>query len=428
MKLENFEKKTEQGITLIALVVTIVVLVILAGITVSLLFSEKGIIATAREAAEKTNQAVINDQEQINSVTDYIENILNELDNKENIPSKPELPQKWDGESNENVTAVKSADSISMTIPIPKGYSASKVTGENTVENGFVIYEGEEEVNDVNKDTAKTTRNQFVWVPVENMEEMYGIDSNGKIWGKLYSFSESGITPLNWTENVGIMRITDQINNREPDVVTEVDTDEALPSYDVGIITQTELKKQLEIEFYHMLESVAKYGGFYIGRYETGNLSKTKALVVKNNTDISGQTWYKQYQLNKTLAANHNVTSTMLWGCQWDMTLKWMYNSGNVEKRTYTYDSTNKGNYKGTNGNRAIATGSNDDYAVNNIYDMAGNVRDWTIEAYGAKYRVYRGGYCDKSGSGTPVSNRANDIASDNDGVNGSRATLYINL
>ena len=59
----NYYRKTiriTSGITLIALVVTIVVLLILAGITISLVFSENGIIAKAREAAEKTNQAVIN--------------------------------------------------------------------------------------------------------------------------------------------------------------------------------------------------------------------------------------------------------------------------------------------------------------------------------------------------------------------------------
>lgn len=428
MKREINTKQIEQGITLIALVVTIVVLLILASVTISLLFSEKGIITKAREAAEQTNQATINEQTQLNDATNYIENILNELSNEDNIPQKPELPQKWDGKSNETVTAVESEDIIAITVPIPKGYSASKVTGENTVENGFVIYEGEEEVNDSNKDTAQTTRNQFVWVPVEKIEEMYGVDNNGKIWGKLYSFSEEGITPLNWTENGGIIRITAEANNREPDVVTETDTDEALPSYGVGASTQEEFKKQLETEFYSMLQSVAKYGGFYIGRYETGNLGQTKALVIKNNTDIRGQTWYNQYKLSKTLAANNNVTSTMIWGCQWDMTLRWMYNSGDAEKKTYTYDSTNKGNYVGTNGNRPIPTGSNDSYAVDNIYDMAGNVRDWTIEAYSTKQRVYRGGYCDKTGDGYPTSSRANDKSSDNDSVNGSRASLYINL
>ena len=75
-------KKT-QGITLIALVVTIVVLLILAGITISLVFSENGIIAKAREAANKTNQAVINEQAQMNELSGYMENMLNGIDEEQ---------------------------------------------------------------------------------------------------------------------------------------------------------------------------------------------------------------------------------------------------------------------------------------------------------------------------------------------------------
>ena len=86
--------KRENGITLIALVVTIVVLLILAGITISLVFSENGIIAKAQEAAEKTNQAAINEQEQMNEVAGYLDNMLNEIggNGEEPNPPKPTLP------------------------------------------------------------------------------------------------------------------------------------------------------------------------------------------------------------------------------------------------------------------------------------------------------------------------------------------------
>ena len=78
-KLNSKETRKTSGITLIALVVTIVVLLILAGITISLVFSENGIIAKAKEAAEKTNQAAINEQEQMNEVAGYLDNMLNEI-------------------------------------------------------------------------------------------------------------------------------------------------------------------------------------------------------------------------------------------------------------------------------------------------------------------------------------------------------------
>ncbi len=364
-----------------------------------MVFSENGIIAKAREAAEKTNQAVINEQEQMNEVGTIIDNMLNGIG--ESTPPKPEgpeMPEGWDGNK---VNAVESADKV--VVPVPKGYTASSVATENKVSEGFVIYENtngedkKEEVNDNNKDTARTTRNQFVWVPVANPSEMYGTDKDGKKWGKLYEFSASGITPLNWTEQDGVMSITATSGSdsyREPDVV---DSDSS------NSITIS----QLETEFNDMITSVEKYGGFYIGRYETGNLSQEKATVVKNNTDIGNQTWYSMYKKAKGIAVNNNVTSSMIWGSQWDATMRWMYNSGNEEKKKYTYDSTGKGNYSGTNGNQPIATGSIETYAVNNIYDMAENVRDWAIEAYGTILRDGRGGYYRNNGNSGPASIRS---------------------
>ena len=422
------------GITLIALVVTIVVLLILAGITISLVFSENGIIAKAREAANKTNEAVINEQAQMNDVTAAMENMLNGTGGS-TTPEEPEgCPaeefEKWNGTSDEKVNAVQSTDTTPITVPVPKGYTASKVTGETTVEDGFVIYEGEEEVNDANKDTAQTTRNQFVWVPVENPSEMYGRDENCKKWGKLYEFSYTGITPYNWTEKDGVMSITSVTRAREPDVVTGKDGTE----YDAVNInlqqagldasaTADTFKAQLEKEFNSMIASVEKYGGFYIGRYETGNLSQVEAVVVKNNSDIGSQTWYTQYNKSKGVAANSNVTTTMIWGCQWDATLRWMYNSGDEEKKTYTYDSTGKGNYSRSK----KATGSDPEYAVNNIYDMAGNVNDWVIEASNTTDRVQRGGDYENRGSSAPASIRyITYFPTNSPSFLGSRLALYM--
>ena len=401
-----------------------------------MVFSENGIIAKAREAANKTNEAVINEQAQMNDVTAAMENMLNGTGGS-TTPEEPEgCPaeefEKWNGTSDEKVNAVQSTDTTSITVPVPKGYTASKVTGETTVEDGFVIYEGEEEVNDTNKDTAQTTRNQFVWVPVENPSEMYGRDENCKKWGKLYKFSSTGITANNWTEQDGVMSITATSgtgSNREPDVVTgsdgteydAVNTNLQQAGLDSNATADT-FKAQLETEFNSMITSVEKYGGFYIGRYETGNLSQAEATVVKNNSDIRSQTWYTMYNKSKGVAANSNVTTSMIWGCQWDATLRWMYNSGDAEKKIYTYDSTGKGNYSGSR----RATGSNDAYAVNNIYDMAGNVNDWTIEAYDTVYRVTRGANYSLDASTGPASYRNVINSTDSYYFYGGRLALYM--
>ncbi|MEI3390442.1 MAG: SUMF1/EgtB/PvdO family nonheme iron enzyme [Clostridia bacterium] len=422
MKKESLEKMSKvkkikkiSGITLIALVVTIVVLLILAGITISLVFSENGIIAKAREAAEKTNQAVINEQEQMNEVGTIIDNMLNGIG--ESTPPKPEgpeMPEGWDGNK---VNAVESADKV--VVPVPKGYTASSVATENKVSEGFVIYENtngedkKEEVNDNNKDTARTTRNQFVWVPVANPSEMYGTDKDGKKWGKLYNFSANGITAKNWTEQDSVISITATSGGssfREPDII------DADSSNSVTI-------SQLETEFNNMIESVKKYGGFYIGRYETGNLSQEKASIIKNNSDIGNQTWYTMYKKAKGIAVNNNVTSSMIWGSQWDATMRWMYNSGNEEKKKYTYDSRGKGNYSSDS---PIATGSIEAYAVNNIYDMAGNVSDWTIEAYSTVLRVTRGGNYSDDGSNGPASVRRSSNPTNSIDNYGFRVALYM--
>ena len=398
-----------------------------------MVFSENGIIAKAKEAAEKTNQAAINEQAQMNELAGYLENALNEIgESNPPKPEGPEMPEDWDGNK---VNAVESADKV--VVPVPKGYTASSVSTENKVSEGFVIYENtngedkKEEVNDSNKDTARATRNQFVWVPVANPSEMYGTDKDGKKWGKLYEFSASGITAENWTEQDGIMSVTSATSYREPDVVTGNGTEyDAVNSnlQQAGLdssATASTFKTQLEKEFNNMIASVEKYGGFYIGRYETGNLSQEKVVVIKNNTDIGNQTWYTMYKKAKGIAVNNNVTSSIIWGSQWDATMRWMYNSGNVEKKKYTYDSIDKGNYYFS----TISTGSNDAYAVNNIYDMAGNVYEWTIEAGFTDDRVFRGGCYnyDSFGSGSgPASNRSSSSPTRYDGLIGFRVALYM--
>ena len=407
--------KKESGITLIALVVTIVVLLILAGITISLVFSENGIIAKAREAAEKTNQSVINEQEQMNEVGTIIDNMLNGIG--ESTPPKPEGPEMPDSWDDTKVNAVESADKV--VVPVPKGYTASSVSTENKVSEGFVIYENtngedkKEEVNDSNKDIARTTRNQFVWVPVANPSDMYGTDKDGKKWGKLYKFDENGITANNWTEKDGVISITDVESYREPDVI------------DYDFLNSVTIA-QLETEFNSMIASVERYGGFYIGRYETGNLSQEKLCVVKNNSDINNQAWYTIYNKAKGMAANNNVMTTMIWGNQWDATMRWMYNSGNEEKKKYTYDSTSKGNYYGTNEDKAIATGTNDAYEINNIYDMAGNIYEWTMEKL-RYFRVIRGGGYAYSSSKYPAAYLGDGLSPEaSDDYRGFRLTLHI--
>ena len=470
-------KDSKKGITLVALVVTIIVLLILAGVTITSLLGDDGIIAKAQRAADLTNAAIQQEQEGINALLEelnsyidgnggsstnpgedettipeeleryilgedktgvlatdifdmstmkfkdneiipdastsltflYTENVGDKIHlifvykneayigigssstyMTEELLKKPEEGEieKWDGKSNSKVTAVESKDNV--TVPVPIGFTASTVEGEESVATGFVIKQGPD-------GSATSGINEFVWVPVEDPSTMFGTNVYGNSLGKLYYFGRSSSPKnppeaQNWTEQYGVMWSTSPTGVREPDIVTDYDGNDATndSSYfisAIGNITGEEFKEQLQQEFEEMRKSVETYGGFYIGRYETGGLSGT-AVVQKNNTDINNQNWYVMYSKSKTIAQGTQATSSMIWGCQWDATLRWFLESDDSDVVTYVTDSTGKGNYSGSllsNG-----TGSVDEYSVNNIYDMAGNVTDWTLEAKYAGDRVDR--------------------------------------
>ena len=350
-------------------------------------------------------------------------------------------------------------DASGDKVPVPNGYVGSKVTGENEINTGYVIYEGEEEVNDTNKDEAQKSRNQYVWIPVPDISKFYGTDSNGKKWGKLYEFTSgtssdplfdevTGTYPLNWSESNGIMRINSKTNFREPDVVpksgsTVYDGDSRLKTLGLGARTTQEFLSQVESEFNRMLASVEKYGGFYIGRYETGNLSKETAVVQKGNNDMASQTWYTMYKRCKNLKGkNTNVETGIAWGNQFDRTLAWLVETGNKTKQEITDDSTSWGNYYNatfeyinSSGNTAtknkdigirIPTGSAEYTKANNIYDLSGNVLDWTMEAYDTNLRVLRGGLYDYTGTISPADYRSYAHSTGSGDDLGCRSALYI--
>ena len=307
-------------------------------------------------------------------------------------------------------------DASGDKVPVPKGFVGSSATGENEIDTGFVIYEGEEEVTDSNVADAQKTRNQYVWIPVPDPSTFYGTDANGKKWGKIYNFStstsnETGTTANNWRESNGVMSISDTTYGyREPDVLSSYDTPYYLKKYKVSEDSKLDFLMRQEVDFNNMVDSVEKYGGFYIGRYETGDLSKEEAVVRKGNTDIGSQRWYTMYKKCKTLSNNNNnVVTGMAWGNQFDRTLMWLIESGAKTKEEISSNSTSWANYGNatfeyTNSSGSVVTknsgsyvripaGSTDYTKVNNIYDLAGNVYDWTMEAYSSDGRVMRGGY-----------------------------------
>lgn len=408
------------------------------------------------------------------------------------------------------------ADGNVIQVPVPKGYSASKIEGETTASKGFVIYEGDvdwstilvdsestqsnaaidepafdddlvvinenmaesdtvQDTNDdentsddatTNDDTTtdtttptqeeinifnlQKTRNQYVWVPVDDPTRIYGVDSKGKIWGKLYSFSSTGRTALNWTETNGIMNITNKIGYREPDVFKGT-TDWYFSRYNLGVVeTKYEmLTKELEQNYYKMIESIKKYGGFYIGRYETGGLHGT-AVVRKMDIDISRNDWKENYKKCLTLRGKNTYVKTlMIFGNLWDETLEWLVKSGatisdgtvltyQLIKNTEAFGNYYYTTFKYIAGNAnvpvltevkepkvttMIPTGSAEYSKINNIYDLAGNVWDVTIEAHSTGSRVFRGGSYNYD---VPVFNRSDVVPGGDIPAHGCRSVLWI--
>ena len=407
--------RRQNGITLIALVVTIVVLIILATVSILAVFGDNGIIARAQKAKDIHEEGKTYETNILDDYASYIGNYLDGKGGNQGGDGKVTLPDGWNGDK---VNPVKSEDNI--VVPVPKGYTASTVTGEKSVSSGFVIKEG--------NDGSKTEGiNEFVWVPVGNISDIYDEANNA---GQLWDFGTSS-SPKNPAVKI-TYPTTKNSGRREPDVVTSGSDDYDAVSTNLqqagmsSTATASKFKTQLQNEFNEMIKSVKTYGGFYIGRYETGNLSQTKAVVQKNNTNINNKTWYTMYKVCKTIKVNENVATSMIWGCQWDATLRWMQTSTNSEVANFPTNSTGKGNYKDTNGNSPIPTGSNSGYSVNNIYDMAGNVRDWTLEANYIYYRVDRGGSYNETGSDLPASIRYSINPTGSYSNIGCRSTLYV--
>ena len=356
-----------------------------------------------------------------------------------------------------NYIATISEDNIE--VPVPKGYVASPDLEERYVNGittdgvrehhgGFVIYEKlasdagktDAEVQaliEENMDVAQRTRNQWVWVPIADVTDMYHV-SNNQLYANVYTFSESKYTKFTSSTYEPIVS-SSQNYDRDNNYLKE----------SLEGISRNEFLQEIREEFYEMLESVKTYGGFYIGRYETGNTEKNNLRVVKGFT-FSYITWYDAYKKSKQIRGTNPVHTNIIWGIQWDETLKWLIDSGDKTYSEVGRDSSTWGNYRdlsftytetsglkadrtGTEagetatkyGTNIIPTGSTERNKANNIYDLAGNLWEWTMESDGSGYRYCRGGNYGDLASSYPTSSR---YEYGHTGYNkiGSRMTLYI--
>ena len=177
--------KEKRGITLIALAVTIVVILILAGVTIDAVFSEDGIINKAKEAANAMNNAVANDQAELNDLLEELNEIMNsEWNSNIEIPEENTIPDpeppKLDDTTGMQDETIQVEDEYGNKVTIPKGFEVVEEEG-TTVPEGIVVQD---------KD-----RNQFVWIPVGRVYK----DSTGTNYSDIqlgrYTFDTTNGTP-----------------------------------------------------------------------------------------------------------------------------------------------------------------------------------------------------------------------------------------
>lgn len=345
-----------KGVTLIALIVTIIVLLILAGITVSAIFGDNGIIGSARKAAEETEKGDANTQNGINSLIGQMDDAIDppvDISNMKTVANKN----------------TKVEDASKNRFILPKGFRIIESQGTH-VTDGIVIQDKDE--------------NEFVWIPVGNIKDKENNIHTIRL-GR-YTFNSNGIASEPIIDNNAHIENSYDTNSYHQELETS----------DKGNATAISIE--------NFKTSVANNGGYYMGRYEasyrSGSSTADYVPYCKKSTSITtadsinlieGILWNNVSQRNAAAACvnmykgNTACTSDLVHSYAWDTAIVFIQEFS--EDRDYSRQDGNSINNSLTN------TGYND--KVCNIYNMAGNTKEWTTEtfAYSGSACTIRGGY-----------------------------------
>ena len=402
--------KKNNGITLIALIITIIIMLILVAVSVSILINS-GLIGKAKEGARDTKSAYELEQrtgETINvdgveyTLDEYLETL--EVGEIQNSLTSTELAamatngvteKPTDDITNNNLkdrSKIKAVitDSGNGEIPIPVG--ATYVEG--TESTGIVI---------------KYKESEFVWVPITADNNLYakgttksmakpstgtyaGTDANGltNYEGILYETGTWSNYYTVWTPIADPQPYTDYgqgtTKYREPALLSSYDTDSQYYNTILGYESSADFETAMQEEYNAMIDSVKKYGGFYIGRYENSYEGTTIASKY-NKGAACFKTWYvfyKECMEFSGLETTNTMQSNMIWDSQLDAFFNWASKGADKEKIT----ATTNGNHSGSGANTGTTTGDK----INNIFDLEGNLYEWTAGAASNSNRVIRGG------------------------------------
>ena len=416
----------KRGISLIVLVITIIVIVILA-VAVILTISNNNPIQNANKAKANNNNSVLKEEVtllQANWLLMSDEEKLQNTDGDKKFSTyaNKELNNLGFHTSGEGSIEVTDTGIIYEYPKIPSGFVASPYENEKKISDGLVIYElkdGEDKIPSTEtKEQSQLTRNQFVWIGVPK-DVTSNANTTEEIYNSLDAYCVTYRAGWNdeWYDRVGI--------------------DEK---------TYNDLKAKV-------LLSIKENGGFFVGRYEVGSdIYRTSAkadevpMYIKRDLYVYNYVSCRQSQVlaMKFYEKKENVNRTLMFGIQWHLIMKFFentlsyeelaenegFNWGNyfcspaftVQRGSYSLDHgvtyTKINNEYTIDGKQVfLTTGASDRNMKYNIYDLAGNIWEWTLEkpSISAVPCSRRGGSC---GSGWPVAIRR---ASDNDNAGDDR-------
>ena len=458
-KIRKKELKTSsKGITLIALVITVIVLLILAGVSIAMLTGDNGILTQATEAKKANTEGA--EKEQIQLAMQSLK-MKKQADNVSTQVTPAELQKQLEDDGAKNVT-VESGESDSLVVK----YADSK--NEYTVnQNGKIVGNGQTpgtpdepgtETGGNLPSTADTTPFLPTGATVVEKDLNKGVvikDSNGNYWTwievpkSIYANTayNGGTAPTSSTDYAKI----ESTMQKYAEAYRGSYTDEWQEEPQHGFASAEEYNNHKNT----MLKSVYENGGFYIGKYEVGTETLRTSSGANLTTPVIKEGAYpynyvtnKQAQEKSKELATGGKTSSLMFGIQWDLVLKHIENKNGKTQAELKNDSTTWGNYynatfeitkgkystdygdtftevKGTytrpsSRNVILTTGATERNSVLNIYDLAGNEFEWTLEKSTDTDipSVSRGGYYYRSGSNHPASYRLyNTTSGSNDNI-----------